>query len=100
VAEEARDLALGVSRNSSDIAAARQAAAAIRDSLLGKCYLEYRSILCKDVQRKYEALLTFLQSPESQRLREESERYLAEGKQVSVRISNNEGKPKYELIIK
>ncbi|MCX6010124.1 MAG: hypothetical protein NTW48_08880 [Chloroflexi bacterium] len=54
----------------------------------------------KDVQSKYEALLTFLQSPESQRLREESERYLAEGKQVSVRISINEGQPKYELIIK
>ena len=54
----------------------------------------------KDVQSKYEALLTFLQSPESQRFREESERYLAEGKQVSVRISINEGQPKYELIIK
>ena len=54
----------------------------------------------KDVQHKYEALLNFLQSPESQRLREESERYLAEGKQVSVRISINEGQPKYELIIK
>jgi hypothetical protein len=54
----------------------------------------------EDIQRKYEALLNFLQSPESQRLREESERYLAEGKQVSVRISINEGQPKYELIIK
>jgi uncharacterized protein (DUF4213/DUF364 family) len=30
----------------------------------------------------------------------ESERYLAEGKQVSIRISIIEGQPKYELIIK
>jgi hypothetical protein len=51
------------------------------------------------IRHKYEALLNFLKSPESQRLREESERYLAEGKQVSVRISINEGQPKYELIV-
>lgn len=54
----------------------------------------------KDVQHKYEALINFLQSPESQRLREESEKYLAEGKKVSVKISIIEGQPKYELIIK
>lgn len=47
--------------------------------------------------QRYEALLTFLQSPESQKLRDESERYLAEGKQVSVRIYFIDGKPKYEL---
>ena len=54
----------------------------------------------KNIQRKYEALVKFLQSPESERLRKESERYLAEGKQVSVKISTNKGKPKYELITK
>jgi len=54
----------------------------------------------EDVQRKYEALVTFLQSPESQKLRAESERYLAEGKEVSVRIYFVDGKPKYELKIK
>jgi hypothetical protein len=54
----------------------------------------------EEVRSKYEALVSFLQSPESQRLREESERCLAEGKQVSVRISVSEGRPKYELIIK
>jgi hypothetical protein len=54
----------------------------------------------EDARVKYEALVAFLQSPESQRLRVESERYLAEGKQVSVRISVNKGKPKYELIVK
>ena len=54
----------------------------------------------KNIQRKYEALVKFLQSPESERLRIESEKYLAEGKQVSVKISMNKGKPKYKLIIK
>jgi DNA-binding FadR family transcriptional regulator len=54
----------------------------------------------KKIQRKYEALFDFLKSPESEKLRKESERYLAEGKQVSVRISVNKGKPKYELIVR
>ncbi len=54
----------------------------------------------EEVRSKYEALVTFLKSPESQRLREESERCLADGKQVSVRISIDEGQPKYDLIIK
>ena len=54
----------------------------------------------KKVQRKYEALVKFLQSPESERLRKESERYLAEGKKVSVKISTIKGQPKYDLIIK
>jgi DNA-binding FadR family transcriptional regulator len=54
----------------------------------------------KKIQRKYEALVKFLQSPESERLRKESEKYLAEGKQVSVKISMNKGRPKYTLIIK
>jgi hypothetical protein len=49
--------------------------------------------------QRYEALLTFLQSPESEKLREESERYLAEGKQVTVRILIEEGKFGYELEI-
>ena len=49
--------------------------------------------------QRYEALLTFLQSPESKKLREESERYLAEGKQVTVRIRIKEGKFRYELQI-
>ena len=56
--------------------------------------------LNETVQRKYEALLNFLKSPESQKLREASERYLAEGKQVSVRISVDKGQPKYELLVK
>lgn len=50
-------------------------------------------------RQRYEALLAFLQSPESEKLREESERYLAEGKQVLVTIHNQEGKYTYELQI-
>jgi DNA-binding FadR family transcriptional regulator len=53
-----------------------------------------------DVLHKYEALVDFLKSPESEQLRIESERHLAEGKQVSVRITVKKGKPKYELIIR
>ncbi len=49
--------------------------------------------------QSYEVLLSFLQSPESKKLREESEQYLAEGKQVTVRIHTDEGKLRYELQI-
>lgn len=54
----------------------------------------------KKVRNKYEALVNFLQSPESEQLRIESEKYLAEGKKVSVRINVINGRQKYELIIK
>jgi hypothetical protein len=42
-------------------------------------------------------LLAFLKSPESQRLRDEAERYLAEGKNVKLRLYFVDGKPGYEL---
>ena len=51
----------------------------------------------KDLQERFETLVSFLKSPESQRLRDESERYLAEGKQVTVKIHFEAGQPKYEL---
>ncbi len=51
----------------------------------------------EDIQYKYQALIDFLASPEFQPLREESEKHLAEGKQVSVKISFIQGKPRYEL---
>ncbi len=53
----------------------------------------------EDARHKYEALVTFMQSPESKWLREESERYLSEGKRVSVVIRSKNGKPYYELKI-
>lgn len=49
------------------------------------------------LQQRFKLLVSFLKSPESQKLRDESERYLAEGKQVTVRIHFENGKLKYEL---
>lgn len=54
----------------------------------------------KPVQRRYEALLAFLQSPESEKLRKESEQYLADGKQVTVSVCLEDGKPRYELRVR
>lgn len=54
----------------------------------------------ENIQSKYQALIDFLESPEFQPLRDASEKYLAEGKQVSVKITFIEGKPKYELKVK
>ena len=53
----------------------------------------------KELAQRFEMLVSFLKSPESRKLRDESERYLAEGKQVTVRVSFENGKPKYELKI-
>ena len=53
----------------------------------------------KGMQKQYEMLLSFLRSPESRKLRDESEKYLAEGKKVTLRLSLADGKPKYELEI-
>ena len=50
-----------------------------------------------ELQRKFKMLVSFLKSPESQKLRDESERYLAEGRQVTLRIHFEGGKPTYEL---
>ncbi len=49
------------------------------------------------VQQRFEMLVTFLTSPASQKLRDESEKYLAEGKKVTLRLSLVDGNPKYEL---
>ena len=54
----------------------------------------------KELVQRFETLVSFLKSPESQKLRDESERYHAEGKQVSVRIYLADGKPEYELKVK
>jgi hypothetical protein len=53
----------------------------------------------KEMQQRYEMLLAFLKSPESQKLRDESEKYLAEERKVTLRLSFTDGKPKYELNI-
>jgi predicted Fe-Mo cluster-binding NifX family protein len=68
---------------------------------LGKCLLELLRAEGDDkaLAQRFEMLVSFLKSPESRILRDESERYLAEGKQVTVRISFKDGNPKYELKI-
>ncbi len=53
----------------------------------------------KELQQRFEALASFLKSPDSLRLRDEAEKYLAEGKKVTVRISLDDGKPKYQLTV-
>ena len=54
----------------------------------------------KELAQRFEMIVSFLKSPESQKLRDESEYYLSEGKQVSVRIYFVDGRPKYELKVK
>jgi hypothetical protein len=53
----------------------------------------------EEAKQRFEMLVTFLKSPESQTLRDEAETYLAEGKKVKLRLSFTDGKPKYELKI-
>jgi hypothetical protein len=50
-----------------------------------------------ELEQRFEALVSFLQSPEAKELLDESERYLAEGKKVTVDIHFEAGKPVYEL---
>lgn len=40
----------------------------------------------EEIIQRFEMLVTFLQSPESKKLRDESERLLSEGKQVVLKI--------------
>ena len=54
----------------------------------------------KELAQRFEMIVSFLKSPESQRLRDESEMHLSEGKEVTVRIYFIDGKPKYDLKVK
>jgi molybdenum cofactor biosynthesis enzyme MoaA len=51
----------------------------------------------EELKEKYRMMITFLRSPESKKLRDESEKLLAEGKKVTLKISEVNGKPEYEL---
>jgi hypothetical protein len=51
----------------------------------------------EELEDRYEALLSFLKSPELQKLCDESERYLSEGKNVKVVLHLGEQEPKYEI---
>ena len=46
-------LALGISREDQDDITLRKGCTVIRNTILDKYYQEYRSMLCKDVQRKF-----------------------------------------------
>ena len=50
----------------------------------------------KELQEKFDMLVAFLNSPESERLRNKAEEYLAQGKQVTLKINFQSGKPEYE----
>jgi hypothetical protein len=52
------------------------------------------------LKQKYEILYAFLQSPELQKLCDETEKYLSEGRQLNVKIYLEDGQPKYELNLK
>lgn len=75
-----------------------------------KCLAEQELYIClrellseesenKEMQQRFEMLLAFLKSPESKKLRDESEKHLAEGRKVTVRLSFADGKPKYQLTV-
>jgi hypothetical protein len=49
----------------------------------------------KQLQARYASILSFLKSPESKKLRDEAERYLAEGKNVKVKMSFQDDEMKY-----
>jgi hypothetical protein len=53
----------------------------------------------EDIKQKFEMLVTFLQSPESKKLRDESEKLLSEGKHVTLKVNSDSttGKLIYEL---
>ena len=51
----------------------------------------------QELQQKYESLVSFVKSPDAKRIRDESERFLAEGRQVTLRICFEDGEPSYEL---
>ena len=53
----------------------------------------------KEIGEKYEALVAFLKSPVSRKLRDVCERYLSEGKEVTAKIYFWKGKPKYKITL-
>jgi hypothetical protein len=52
------------------------------------------------LKHRYKVLSSFLESPELQKLCDETERYLAEGQDINVKITLENGKPKYKIQLK
>ncbi len=55
----------------------------------------------EEMKQRFETLVTFLQSPESRKLRDESEKLLSEGKRVTLKINldNDAKNQSYQLIV-
>jgi len=53
----------------------------------------------KDLKQRYEMLVAFLKSSDSEKLRIESEKYIAEGKKVKLKLYFSNGIPNYKLVI-
>ena len=51
----------------------------------------------KEIQQRFEMLVSFLKSPESVKIRYESERFLSDGRQVTLEIHFDDDKTSYEL---
>lgn len=51
----------------------------------------------KRVEERFEALISLLKSPDLANLRDESEKQLADGKDVKLIVNLEEGKPRYEI---
>ncbi len=51
----------------------------------------------KEIQRRYESLVSFLHSAELVKVRDECERYLSQGQEVSVVLHLGRKKPEYEI---
>ena len=68
---------------------------------LGSCLRELLrgEIGNKELGEKYEALVSFLRSPVSRKLRDVCERYLSQGKEVRAKIYFWHGTPKYKIIL-
>jgi len=53
----------------------------------------------KQLEQRFETLVSFLKSPGSKKLLDETEKYLSEGKDVRVRVYTEAGDMKYQLDI-
>ena len=51
----------------------------------------------RELEERFEALLSLLKSADLAKLRDESEKLLANGKEVKITINSEGGKPRYEI---
>jgi len=65
------------------------------DSCLRK--LLQGEIYNRELTERYEALVSFLKSPQCEKLRDVCEIYLSEGRQIIARIYFWHGRPKYQI---